>query len=565
MVFSAKVFVVCQMTCLVFVLSGCGSSSSSGSGSGSVGSGSAPGVPAATAQLPAGPTSPIVAPATPATPAAPPTAGTTPVAPATPVAGAANNALVTATNNGNACLPNSMPSADTLFKSTKKVFAHYFYPYPRSIDNHTPAADYYNEQYLNSHGESNKWLNQGGLLRQRPLAVAAPNSDPHWQQTNMQREVSAAIARGIVGFAFDVMSVDEATDPQSHLHLMLDAAQAVDSRFKIIVMPDMTVFGADMDEVVRVIASVADSPAAYRLADGRLVVSPFAASANSAAWWSSVIAQLKAQGIDIAFVPTFLGWTHYADQFASISYGFGDWGSATAGGSSLLEDDAGIAHTAYQKLFMLPVDPQQYRPKNFVYWEAANSSSLRAGWTSAIRGNADWVQLVTWNDLSETSAISPYTDSTLDPTIGTGYYNLSGYYAAWFATGHEPTVSHDVLYYFYRREPTHATVSAQTQTAAVTGGVAENNIELLAFLTAPGQLKIEIGGKTYTKDASAGMVSFKVPTQPGKPIFTLSRNGSAVFSFQGRVQIVGMGGLPSGIQDLTYWSGSASQTGVCAL
>jgi hypothetical protein len=154
----------------------------------------------------------------------------------------------------------------------------------------------------------------------------------------------------------------------------------------------------------------------------------------------------------------------------------------------------------------------------------------------------------------------------LKRSIGTGYYDLNGFYAAWFLTGQEPAITHDVLYYFYRREPTNAAASAQGQPEHLSGSdPVENDIELLAFLTAPGQLKITIGGKTYTQNAGAGEVSFKVPSQPGIPLFTLSRNGVQVFSFQGGVQIYGAGGLPSGVADLTYWSGSAAKSGICSL
>src|SRR4030081_2799482 len=161
-----------------------------------------------------------------------------------------------------------MPTTDTVFKSSKKIFAHYFYPFGLSIDNKAPNTDYYNTNYLNRNGESGKWQQEGGYLRQRPLGVNA-SSNPNWKQLNMQHEVTTAIARGITGFTIDIMSLDEATNPSSHLHLMLKAAQAVDSRFKIMVMPDMTVFGSDSNAVVTIIASVASSPAAYRLGDGR--------------------------------------------------------------------------------------------------------------------------------------------------------------------------------------------------------------------------------------------------------------------------------------------------------
>jgi len=457
-----------------------------------------------------------------------------------------------------------MPPKDVLFNSPKKIFAHYFYPFPMSIDNRASAQDYYNTQFLNKNGEANKWLPEGGYLRQRPLGVPT-STNPNWKQVNMEREVVAAIARGITGFAFDVMSLEEVTDANSHLHLMLNAAQRVDPRFKIMVMPDLTALKSDIEGVTDVIASVADSPAAYKLSDGRLVVSAFNAGLNSPAWWESVISRLKSRGINIAFVPTFLGWNLYAELFSPISYGFADWGTATAGGSSYFQGTSEFVHTTYNKIFMNPVDPQQFRPKDFVYWEAGNSAAFRAGWTSSIQGDADWVQLVTWNDLSESGQIEPYTDATLKRDIGTGYYDLNGYYATWFLTGQEPNVTHDVLYYFYRREPPGAAGSAQSQTDHIYTGTPENDIEMLAFLTAPGELKITVGGKTYTKNAAAGMVSFKVPALPGIPLFTLSRNGADVFSFKGGVQIYGESGLPSGVIDMTYWSGSAAKSGICSL
>jgi hypothetical protein len=457
-----------------------------------------------------------------------------------------------------------MPAATTLFNASKKVFAHYLSTFPVSIDNAAPATDYYNKQYLSKTGESGKWSNAGGFIRQRPLGVP-PSANANWRQLNMESEVRAAIARGITGFTFNAMAATDGTDSGSELHLMLAAANAVDSRFKIVVMPDITVLGADSDAVVQIIASVASSPAAYRLSDGRLVVSPFDAGLNPPTWWQSVISRLSSQGIHIAFVPTFVGWTTIADAFAPFSYGFSDWGSATVRGAAYMQDDPEIIHSTYGKIFMMPVDPQQYRPKSFIYWEASNSAALRAAWSGSIEGNADWVQLVTWNDLSESSAIAPVTDATLQRSIGTGFYNLTGYYAAWFLTGHQPQITHDVLYYFYRRETTSSAAPAQTQKDTIVTGAAENNIELLAFLTSPGVLKVTIGGKTYTQNAAAGVVSFKVPMQPGIPLFTLSRSGTEVFSFHGGIQIYGQTGLPSGVQDFTYWSGSASKTGVCSL
>jgi Glycosyl hydrolase family 71 len=557
MIFKFGALKVCAgLVCVSFfaALGGCGSDSSAATTASN----------AAASSTAAGSTAPS------STAAASTSAGTTASSPALTAAAAPTTSatpastLVTSSNNGDACLPLTMPSANTLFSSTKKVFAHYFYPFPLSIDNLAPAVDYYNTQYLTKDGESGKWLTVGGYLRQRPLGTT-PSLLPNWQQLNMEAEIRTAIARGITGFTFDSLSVTDATESTSPLQMLLAAAQAVDSRFKIVVMPDISALGSDSAAVVQIITAAANSPAAYRLSDGSLVVSAFNAGLNSAAWWQSVLNTLSAKDIKVAFVPTFLGWSGYAAAFAPISYGFGDWGTATAPAAAAMQSAPATVHSTYGKIFMMPVDPQQFRPKDFLYWEAGNSGAFRNAWGSAIQGDADWVQVVTWSDFSESSEVQPYTDATLNPSIGTGYYNLNGYYAAWFSTGQQPTVTHDVLYYFYRREPTTAAASAQSKMDTTNSTAASDNIELLAFLTAPGELTITIGGKTYTQDAKAGVTSFTIPTQPGVPKFALSRNGAQVFAFNGGVQIYGMSGIPSQVQDMTYWSGSASATGNCAL
>src|ERR1700722_3000167 len=468
------------------------------------------------------------------------------------------------TNKIDACLAFTMPDPAALFASPKKVFAHYFYPFPLQVDDKPASQDYYNRNYLNPNGEAGKWAARGGFLRQRPLPVGA-SAGSNFQLLNMEQEVRMAIARGITGFTIDVMGVKDATVANSNLHRLLNAAQAVDPRFKIVVMPDLTALKADADAVTQIIASVASSPSAYRLDDGRLVVTAFNASQNPPEWWASIFARLKSQGINVSFVPTFLGWGGQAKVFAAVSDGFGDWGTATAGVSARMKGDPAIAHETYGKLFMMPVDPQQFRPKDGIFVEANNSVTFRNAWMSAIDGAADWVQIVTWSDFSESSQIEPATDATLRRDIGTGFYDLNAFYATWFLLGKQPPITHDVLYYFYRREPTTAASPAQSAPTQIRTGNPEDDIELLAFLTAPGVVKIAIGGQIFTQNAPAGMTSFKVHTAPGFPVFSLSRNGSDVVSFQGPVEIFGPAGIPSGVLDLTYWSGSASNSGVCSL
>jgi hypothetical protein len=81
-----------------------------------------------------------------------------------------------------------------------------------------------------------------------------------------------------------------------------------------------------------------------------------------------------------------------------------------------------------------------------------------------------------------------------------------------------------VLYYFYRKEATNSAGPAQSQrTVTSYPQTPQNNIEVLAFLTSPGAVAISIGGKTYTKAATAGVQSFTVPLAAGTPVIKLIR------------------------------------------
>jgi hypothetical protein len=225
--------------------------------------------------------------------------------------------------------------------------------------------------------------------------------------------------------------------------------------------------------------------------------------------------------------------------------------------------DAATAHLTVP-IFMNGIQAQDYRPKDFAYWEAQNSTAYRNAWTGSIQGNSDWVQVVTWNDYSESTAIEPYTDASLAPVKGNGFYDLTGYYASWFVTGTQPKLTRDVLYFFHRGEAVTSAAYAQAQPAAIQAGKPTDQIELLSFLTAPGKLEIRIGDQSYTRAAGAGMSSLTIPLRSGTPWFSLARNGKKVIQFQGP-QIYGPDGLPSGLQDLTYWSGSASASGLCSV
>jgi hypothetical protein len=474
-------------------------------------------------------------------------------------AGAANAVLTPVTPSAEACLPIDMPATDVLFAAPKKVFAHYFNRFPVSIDNKNAAVDYYSREYLNPDGEQGKWLAHGGYLRSRPLPVPVGQGSEYAIE-NLKREIRLALSRGITGFTFDILSLDD-IKPGSYLPNMLKAASEVDRRFQIVLMPDMSAFGPDTGIVIKIIKALYNEPGLLHLPDGRLVVAPFLSESVSPAAWETFKSQLAQDQIKIAFVPTFLNHKYIA-RYKTVGDGFGTWGTPLPRQGLAIKAGTAAAH-AEGKIFMAGISGQGYRPKEYRYWEAQGSLAYRNSWLGAIEGGTDWIQLATWNDFGESTQVIPYTDRA--GSSGTGYFNLTGFYASWFLTGKEPLITHDVLYYFYRRHPVRATAPKAGEQArnADFWQPGRDVIEVVGFLEAPGTLAISIDGNQYTKKVDAGIQSFSVPLGIGTPRFSLLRNDDVAISFEGTTPIVGEGDLPGGYADLTYWSGSASAKGTC--
>ena len=93
----------------------------------------------------------------------------------------------------------------------------------------------------------------------------------------------------------------------NRLVLLLQAAQAVDPDFKIVLMPDGTSSDvADPNALASAIAGLEASygSALFHLGDGRLVISPFDPEREGASWWQAWLGTLHATyAIDVAFVP----------------------------------------------------------------------------------------------------------------------------------------------------------------------------------------------------------------------------------------------------------------------
>ncbi|MFD9407692.1 glycoside hydrolase family 71 protein [Streptomyces sp. NPDC059989] len=449
-------------------------------------------------------------------------------------------------------LPFDMPAPAALRSGAagrKLVFAHYFTPYPLSLDNAGADGDYYTRHYLDPDGESRKHEKYGGLLRDRPLPVAPKGGD--WEYANLQQEVRTARAAGIDGFTLDMLSLSGKNWDRSNL--LMAAAHSVDPAFKIMLMPDMTSLKTDDPGVLAdAIAALGDAPAAHRLPDGRLVVSPFKAEAKSASWWTEVIALLASRHqVRTAFVPLFLDFGAHNGEFAPISYGFSEWGSRSYVGQESNTRDVRRAHDM-GKIWMQPVSVQDARPNQGIYDEAGNTATLRSTWTHAIEDGADWVQLTTWNDYSEGSQFAPSLHN------GHAYLDLTSYYLTRFKTGSWPKIVRDTLYLTARTQFADADpTGGQSLLMSVRKGSAapRDTVEVLSFLTGPGTVRTAVGPAEATHEAPAGIHSELLPLKPGGASARLVRGGKT----RAEVELPYPVDHTVEVQDLQYYAATSGR------
>ncbi|MGW7115443.1 glycoside hydrolase family 71 protein [Streptomyces xanthophaeus] len=449
-------------------------------------------------------------------------------------------------------LPFDMPQPAALRSGEagrKLVFAHYFTPYPLSLDNASANTDYYTRNYLNPDGESGKHERYGGLLRDRPLPVQ-PKSGA-WELANLQQEVRTARAAGIDGFTLDMLSLSGKNWERSTM--LMEAARSVDPAFKIMLMPDMTSLKTyDPGVLADAVAALGKAPSAHRLGDGRLVVSPFKAEAKSVAWWNGVIDTLKSRhGIRTAFVPLFLDFQANSADFAPISYGFSEWGSRSYVGQDSSTRDVRRAH-GLGKIWMQPVSVQDARPNQGIYDEAGNTATLRSTWTRAIDDGADWVQLTTWNDYSEGSQFAPSQHN------GYAYLDLTSYYLTKFKTGSWPRIVRDTLYLTARTQFASADPTGdQSLVMSLRKGSAapRDTVEVLSFLTAPADVRTAVGPAKNTHDAPAGIHSELLPLKTGTSSAQVVRDGKT----RAEVELPYPVDHKVEVQDLQYYAATSGR------
>jgi hypothetical protein len=459
---------------------------------------------------------------------------------------------------GSSPLPFDQPETAALRAAPRKVVAHYHCPFPTKISNKPEEGDYYTRGFLSPEGENGKHRMYGGYLRDRPYPIAPAPEGEDFAAFQAEQDVRQAIVIGLDGFIVNFVALPPSGQFR-RAYAVLEAARRVDPGFRIVLSPDCVCYWKtpDPQRFVEFMKEVYNHPAVWRL-DGKPVLAPWGAHVHRRGYWEKVLAALAAADMPVTFFPcphgTGKGWLEEMAPLCAGLMNTAVGSSYEAARSALERNEIGRVHELGIPIYVQTVHPQNGRPKANCYWEAGNTRQFRTGWQVALEncGPQDWVQFFTWSDHGEFSHIRPATATQHV------FADLAAYYTTWFKTGQAPEIVRDVLYYVHRTQSTTAQPDPEKQPRGPWKCVHKeplNEIELLAFLKAPGTLQVDVGGQTYTKTAPAGVTSFLVPLREGTPSFKLIRHGRTEIHTRSRWTISNR----IVWQDLLYHAGCSSR------
>lgn len=444
--------------------------------------------------------------------------------------------LVTAARPAAAATPTHQlafdrPSTSALRASPRKVYAHYVSWSPPSLDNRPAESDYYTRNFLAPDGEGGKYRASGGKQRDRPQPRPVRSGD--WRLQDMEYEVRTAIAAGLDGFVVSMVQLgDSGGQWAANTARLLRAAQNVDPGFDIVLRPNMISFDdVSASALAKYLGTLGSHPSAARLADGRLVISPFLADRWSVDKWKQFLSTMQnTYGKRVALWPLFHDERKWASAFSPISYGLANWGERSPAGNDPVPTHRDsrrgriAAVQARGDKWMQPVAMQDARPAQGTFEEAENSGALRATWAVAIKGGADAVHIPTWNDFAEGTAVTP------TPKHGWSLLDVNAYYLAWYKTGRPPAIVRDRVYLTHRTQPVAADPRfPQTRLMSRRGSSpARDTVEALTFLKAPARVTVQVGSRAYVCQADAGVDTCTVPLGTGKVSVKVARAGSTV-------------------------------------
>jgi glucan endo-1,3-alpha-glucosidase len=407
--------------------------------------------------------------------------------------------------------------------------------------------------------------------------VCCPTAGGSATVDDYKREIKEAQKRGIDGFALNCGGWKK-SEPhyRGRTLLMYEAAKQLGTGFELFVSLDGGAF-AELQDVVR---TLKDHPSQFRH-DGRPVLSTFGGQGgDDHVGGRRLIREAHDDGAffvpffyptpNVTELPTEAHVTQLSRDFPEVD-GYFFFGAAGTGGQIAR---CNAMHAAVWrglgKVFMAGITPY-YRGNggNFRCFETRGFEGMAQEWESAIRSDATWVELVTWNDWGESTYLARFGEPSRTSLWGghfggkmlshVAYLDASRYYIEWFKKGVPPAISEDNLFYFYRLHPAALpiTVNAADEHRGLESPRGSDalfdHLFVTVFLTAPAQLLLHSGTTSKTFDLPAGVHHVSMPFAPGVQRFVLQRDGRRVFDKTGEHEV----SRTDGLSRCNYFSGSA--------
>lgn len=384
-----------------------------------------------------------------------------------------------------------------------------------------------------------------------------------YKPENWDVDIAAAKAAGIDGFALNM-----GNDPWQHEQVRAgyDAAKRA-GNFSMFLSMDLNEFPCSSAEnatdLVNIVLSFAHDEAQAKW-EGKVLVSTFAGQQCSfghgngtdpapEAWGEAFVEPLREAGVEIFFVPSlFLSPWQQAD-YPWLDGTFA-WNSAWPGAANATTGETDAEHLAALepkgKLYVPALSPAffaHYGPdswdKNWVYrgddwlyctrWEAL----------IALRDRAPMLEIVTWNDFTESTYIAPYPNgASLDPHSPAWvegmdhepFQALTKFYAEAYKTGHYPQVLEDSLVLWSRPHPKHAPASNDTVERPRDAHLADDALYAVVLAKAPASVVIYSGPSWHRFYVPAGLSKMKIQSAPGPIGGFVERDGWRTAGYDSR-------------------------------
>lgn len=262
------------------------------------------------------------------------------------------------------------------------------------------------------------------------------------------------------------------------------------------------------------------------------------------AWGPAFVDPLKASGIEIFFIPSLFLPPAQQASYAWLDGAFA-WNSAWPGAAN---DTTSTTDSEYLagleprgKLYVPALSPgffAHYGPdsydKNWIY--KSDDWLYCSRWEAliALRARAPMLEIVTWNDFTESSYLAPYpNNASLDehsPAWVEGMDHeplqaLTKFYSDAYKTGSYPEIEEDSLVLWSRPHPKDATARNDTVPRPKDADLADDALYAVVLAKAPARVTIYSGKNEHAFDVPQGLSKIRIPSAPGTIGGYVERNG----------------------------------------